>query len=493
MHRKLLGVLRLLSGSSRAKLLKFVNSPYYNESLELSQLLGAVLAYAPDFDGQKMKEEVIYKRLFPDASFDKVVLNRLNSRLFQLVEKFLVAEELRQHPFEAQGLLMGYYLSSGLAPHFESSTRKFKTALSSLPKGHPQRAWYRLMMEEKTAEWEAATDDRSGDINLQAYNEALDHFFLHQKLVLINAMLGRQRVVNCQYDFTWLDQIMAHLSENEYVDWPAIDLYQQVLILQLEPDKLPHYFRLKRSLEQQSKHFLAAEQRAYYSYLESVAKTIFSISDYFEELFSLYQAQLASGALLPEGKLHHTLFKNIVLAGLELGHYVWVEDFIEDYQERISPRSFRTDAYLQNLANLHYYRQEYGKAQQILLQSSPRDIYYKLSQKSLLARIYFENKELDLLAGFLNTFSKFIFDQKKKIAASKVDSYRLFINSCRRLALLLEDSPRSYTSFCANQAISQPDTRVHLQALQRQIAEGPIFYSKKWLLERIELLLGGGS
>lgn len=490
MHRKLLQILQVLSTGERARLMKFVRSPYYNESPELIQLLQIILSHAPDFDAQKMEPDVLYRGIFPKRRFDKAALNRLNSRLFQLVEKFVIAEQVKKGTFEEQRFLMDYYLGSGLLTHFESHLRKLKKELSILKKGDPQRAGYLLMVEKKEAEWQAATDDRSGDMNLQAYNEALDRFFLTEKLELINAMLGRQRVVNCPYNFTWLEEIKRHLADNQYLDWPAIELYKQVLLLQLEPDKLQHYFVLKRSLEQQLDHFSPREQRAYFSYLESMAKSIFSISTYFEELFSLYKVQLDSGALLPGGKLHHTQFKNIVLTGLELGHFVWVEDFIETYQGLIFPRSFRKDAYLQNLANLYYYREEYGAAQELLLQSNPRDIYYKLSQKSLLARIYFENKELDLLAGFLNTFSKFIFDQKKKISSGKVESFRLFINSCRRLASLLEDTPASYTAYCENKPIAQPEARQRIAELQQQIAEGPIFYSKKWLLERIQLLLG---
>lgn|GEM_PF-1428341 len=491
MHRKLLSVLQLFSSAERAKLVRFVRSPYYNENQELTQLLTLVLSHAPSFEIDKTRTKTLFNDLYPGHPFDKRTLNRLNSRLFRLVEKFVTVEQLKKEPFKAQGLLLDYYIEKGLSTHVESKLRRLKADFTSLKKGNNRRADYLLMIEKKRAVWQAARDDRRGDINLQAYNEALDRFFINEKLELINAMLGRQRVINWQYEMTWLEDIRAHLSDHHHPDWPAIELYGQVLSLQLEPDQVSNYFQLKRSLTKHAIDFSPTEQRAYFSYLESAAKAIFSIDSYFEELFSLYKVQLDSGALLPAGKLHHTVFKNIVLTGLELGHFDWVENFIETYRDRVFPRAYRADAYLQNRANFHYYRQEYGTAQRLLLQSHPRDIYYKLSQKSMLARIYFETKELEVLSGYLNSFSKFIFDQKKKIAASKIDSYRLFVNSSRRLCSLLEEHPDSYSAFCQNRAVTHAEVRQGIIELQEQMEQGPIFYSKKWLLEQIQYTLEG--
>lgn len=489
MHKKLLEVLRVLSAKERGRFQKFVCSPYYNEQQELSQLLDAILVYAPEFDADRIDALILFQQIYTGQPFDRQRLNRLNSKLFKLMEQFIVAEQLNGLPQETHHHLLDFYLENGLDKQVEAHFRKLKGEQSKLKKGDPRRIQWQLVIEKKLARWKAARDRRTGDINLQAYNAALDRFFLLEKLELINAMLGRQRVIHVEYQTTWVEEIMQHVANYDYGEWPAIALYAQVLRLQLEPAKMEHYFQLKRFLLQGSQHFLPAEQRAYFSYLEGAAKGIFPISSYFEELFSLYQAQLKSGALLPAGKLHHTVFKNIVLTALELGHFDWVEEFIDSYQDRISPKSFRKQACLQNRANLHYYRKEYGEAQQLLLQSNPRDTYYKLSQKSLLARIYFENKEIDLLLNFLNTFGKFVFDQKRRIAPAKVESYRLFVNSCRRLCHILEESPDSYSDFCRDVPITRSQPLLRLKELQNQIQAGPIFYSKKWLLERIDLLI----
>ncbi|NRB48105.1 MAG: hypothetical protein HRU41_10565 [Saprospiraceae bacterium] len=489
MHKKLLEVLRVLSAKERGRFQKFVHSPYYNEQQALSQLLNAILIFAPDFDAYQIDVPSLFQQVYPGQPFDRQSLNRLNSKLFKLLEQFIVAEQLNGLPQENHHHLMDFYLDNGLEKQVEVQFRKLRGEQSKLKKGDPRRIQRQLIIEKKLARWEAARDRRRGDINLQAYNAALDRFFLLEKLELINAMLGRERVIHVEYQTTWLEEIKQHVANNDYADWPAIELYAQVLLLQLEPTKMENYFRLKRLLLRRSSHFLPAEQRAYFSYLEGAAKSIFPISGYFEELFSLYQAQLESGALLPAGKLHHTVFKNIVLTALELGHFYWVEQFIATYEDQISPRAFRKQACLQNRANLHYYRKEYGEAQKLLLQSNPRDTYYKLSQKSLLARIYFENKEIDLLLHFLNTFGKFVFDQKRRIAPSKIESYRLFVNTCRRLCHILEKSPEGYAAFCRDEPITQSEPLLELKELQEQIQQGPIFYSKKWLLERIDKLI----
>ncbi len=488
MHKKLLGLLRSMSTAEHEKLSKFVRSPYYNERKELTILLEALCAYAPHFDEKAMEPEDLFYSLFPARSFDKSVLNKLNSKLFQLVEQFVVVEQLNKQPFDQHQLSLQYYAGKRLDRHFEAKLRQSKMAFSKLKKGHPTRAKHHLGIQKRLAEWMITQDTRTGDINLQLYNEALDEFFLLEKLPLLNAMIGRQKIINLNYDKTWINEILAHLSAQDYPDWPAIPLLKQVLLLQKKPEQPQHYFQLKRLLNQQAQHFLPATLRGYFTYLENAVKNIFPISAYFEELFALYQQQLELGILLHDGKIHHTLFKNIVLSGLELGHFDWVESFIKEQHAKIVPVISRTDAHYQNLANLYYYQKEYSAAQEMLLQANPTDIYYKLSQKSLLARIYFENKELEVLSGFMNTFTKFIFDQKKKIAATKVESYRLFINSLRQLCHLIEDHPAHLDAFVADQSLSTSEGREKLEKLKTQIESSPVFYSKKWLLERIRQL-----
>jgi len=488
MHKKLLGLLRSLSKAEQEKLSRFVRSPYYNERKELVILLERLYAFAPHFDEKKMDPTDLFYHLFPEGVFDKSVLNKLNSKLFQLTEQFVVVEQLNQQPFDQYQLSLQFYASKRLDRHFEAKFRQAKTAFSKLKKGHPARAQHHLGLQKRLAEWMSTHDTRTGDINLQLYNKALDEFFLLEKLSLLNAMIGRQKIINLNYQKTWINEILAHLSAQDYPDWPTISLLKQVLLLQKEPEQPQHYFQLKRLLQRQAQHFLPATLRGYFTYLENAVKNIFPIAAYFEELFSLYQQQLELGILLHDGKIHHTLFKNIVLSGLELGHFDWVESFIEEQHTKIVPTAFGTDAYYQNLANLYYYQRKYRAAQEMLLQANPTDIYYKLSQKSLLARIYFENKELEVLAGFMNTFTKFIFDQKKKIAANKVASYRLFINSLRQLCHLIEDHPAYIDAFIADQVFSSAAGRAKLEKLKTQIENSPVFYSKKWLLEQIRQL-----
>lgn len=486
MHKKLIALLRTLSGTEQEKMLKFVQSPYFNEREDLSQLLVVILSFSPTFDASECSPAAVFSGLFPHRVFDKTALNKLNSSLFQLAEQFIVQEQLQQDPFEQLQLSLQFYTRKRLERHFEAKMRQVKSNYAKLKQGDPRRARNQLTIEKQLAEWMITQDTRMGDVNLQSYNNALDEFFLLEKLSLLNAMIGRQKIINWAYEFSWTDEILAHLSTNDYPDWPAIGLLKQVLLLQKEPDQPQHYFQLKRLLKQQAQHFPAMELRGFFTYLENAAKNIFPISGYFEELFALYQEQLELGVLFQHGKIHHTLFKNIVLTGLELGHFGWIATFIKDHHGKIIPLTFRKDAYFQNLANLHYYQKEYLEAQQLLLQTNPTDIYYKLSQKSLLARIYFENKELEVLNGFTNTFTKFIFDQKKKIAPAKVESYRLFVNFLRKLCHLIEDHPDHIDAFNKDRPLPPFTAQDKLQQLKAQLDASPVFYSKKWLLERVE-------
>ena len=141
--------------------------------------------------------------------------------------------------------------------------------------------------------------------------------------------------------------------------------------------------------------------------------------------------------------------------------------------------------YLQNKAEAEYHRGNYGKALELLQKANPDDVYYKLKQKSLLAVIYYELREWDALDNFLNTFSKFIFDQQRKIAADKVASYRLFLNAVRKLFRLATGSPETMEALQKRRPVRDRSVLQALSEWRTELTDAPVFYGKKWLLDKL--------
>ncbi|HMN90408.1 MAG TPA: hypothetical protein PKD70_10780 [Saprospiraceae bacterium] len=485
MHIKLLELLRSLPENELLQLDKFVATPFFNDSERVKNLYIFIRQFAPTFDTPKLTDESAFQYVFPERNFDAALQHKLQSQLFKLSEAFLAHRQLMRRPFERDLYVLQFYQEALLSRHVESTLQRLDKQLMHKSVPQIQEIRQRLDLEAARAEWLAKTDKRTGDINLEKLNQTLDDWFLINKLAYLNSMLGRQKIVKVRYELTWLSEILQRLENIDYQRIPAIEIYREILFLQLHPGEPVHYHRLKALLEEYTPNFLPEELRQFYIYLENAAKHIFPITSYFQELFTLYQYQSDTGILYENGSLSHAVFQNVVNAALALQAFDWAAQFIQANQQRIIPAAYRADCYVQNLAALHFFQGDFDEAQHLLLQSNPIDIYYKLSQKMLLAKIYFEKRELEVLENFLATFTKFIFDQQTKIAPEKVASYRLFVNFFKKLLRILSISPDSITTFEYQQPQMDASIVQQLLRLQKQVEKAPVFYSKSWLLHCI--------
>ncbi len=481
MHEKLITLLQKFNAHEIKKLEQFLQSPYFNENQQILSLFYYLKTHYPTFDEKHCSTETAFAAVFPHQKMNKPKLNRLNSELFKLVEKFLVHEYLSQDKDKTQLQLLQIYQHLSLPKHFESTYQRLQKQQDKTPEKDVAYYERQFLMEKTLANFQSQRDDRTGDINLQAMTDALDIYYLLQKLQHWSQMLNRQQIVKIEYDYALKEEIFAFLEASEWQHLPAIALYRQALLLKLHPEKYNHYERFKSLLEKYGEQFNPYEIRAFYTYLENSVKRIFPIDEYYEELFELYSQQLKRGILGKQTPLHHSVFKNVVTVALALQKFDWAADFIEEHQATIVPVAFRQDAYLLNLANLHFAKKEYEQVLDLLLESNSSDVYYKLGEKLLLAKSYFELKELEVLENFLNSFTKYIFDQKDKIAANKVASYRMFINFLRKLIKLLMANIDTYQAFIEDMEIIHKKTKRDLKRWKKQVNAASVFYGQQWL------------
>ncbi|MEZ4883936.1 MAG: hypothetical protein R3E32_04280 [Chitinophagales bacterium] len=481
MHKKLITLLQRLDANEINKLEQFLQSPYFNENQQLIALFYFLKNHYPTFDEKHCSAEQAFAAVFPHQKMDKPKLNRLNSELFKLTEKFLVHEFVEKDKGKFQLQLLQIYQHLSLPKHFESTYQRLQKqqgkALEKDVEYYERQFW----MEKTLANFQSQKDDRTGDINLQAMTNALDVYYLLQKLQHWSQMLNRQQIVKIQYDYALKEEIFAFLDASEWQHLPAIALYRQALLLKLHPSEYKHYARLKELVEEYGGQFNAFEMRAFYTYLENSVKHVFPIDEYYDELFELYSRQLEQGILGKQTPLHHSVFKNVVTVALALQKFDWAADFIEAHHSQIIPASFRQDAYLLNVANLHFAKKDYEQVLDLLLESNSSDVYYKLGEKLLLAKSYFELKELEVLENFLNSFTKYIFDQKDKIAANKVASYRLFINFLRKLIKILMAEIDTYQAFIGDMHIIHKKSKQDLKRWKKQVNAASVFYGQQWL------------
>ncbi len=486
MHSRLTELLQKLPAPELSRIDKFVQSPYFNTHKHITRLWAFYRKYHPDFADNHFNDKGAFQYLFgKKQALDRRKLNRLNSELYKLIEQYICVRELESDRYITDDLLMNFFEKEGLSEHSLSLHQRLRKQLAQHPEGE-QLYFRKLALEKSWSTYLAKRDKRTGDVNLQAYNEALDHHFLIQKLKILALMVNRRQVVHSDYDLSWAKETIAHAEEEKYKTNPTIQLYLCTLKMQQNSTDKRYYDQLKNLIEKWYESFPQDELRSFFAFLTNGVKYHFTTPKYTQELFDLYQKQLEMGVLHQNSKISHGAFRNVVSVGLDLKELEWVERFIDKNKNCISPESYQEEAYLLNLASLRYYQGAFDEAQQILAQLNPSDIYYKLLQRSLQCRLFYEQRELLFLAKFLASFSKYVHDQQEKIAEAKIASYRHFINYLNAFIKMIMESEKAWSAFDQGLPIREAEIMERLKDLIFKIEKESLFYNKKWLLDCIK-------
>ena len=92
---KLLKLISSFDSDELKRLHAFIHSPYFNngqQAPDLQRLFQLIYENAPNFDTAALEKDNIYTRLYPDAEFVKGKLDKLMSRLLNLLMEFIATE-----------------------------------------------------------------------------------------------------------------------------------------------------------------------------------------------------------------------------------------------------------------------------------------------------------------------------------------------------------------------------------------------------------------
>jgi len=428
-NSKLIKLLQCFSKPELNRLKLFIDSPFFNKNLKLKKLMTYINGYAPRFDNVNFTYENAYQQIFSEKKYQKEPIIKLFSKLFDLTEQFIFHDQLKEDSTTKKIALLQFYNQQNLIAYFRSTLKSIRKVQDNAVIKNDIWAFNQLQIEHEYAHFLSANaDNGTGDINLQATNDALDIFFLQKKLKYFCYMKNRQRLVSFPYKLTLEEELNQYAESDVSIQDPIILIWRDAFNLLSHPKSLTAYQQLKSNLIHHSSHIEMSDKRVLFTYLQNMAKFVFE--DFFEELFSLYKTQLKENILYENHFLLPVTFKNIVSVSLRLKEYTWAKDFIERHREKIIPSHKDKDSiYFLCLAILHFSKGEFDEALEILNQARINNLYTKLEERRLRLKIYFEMEYRLLFEDGINSFRKFLSENRKHIATYYLNANRDFLNT----------------------------------------------------------------
>lgn len=483
LSNKLTGLLQSFSRREMTRFREFAFSPYFNKHEGVRALAAYLSEIYPRFDEKSCGREAVFQAVFPGEPHSQARLAVVFTYALRLAKHFLAVEQSEGYPGMQDAFLLEqlrarkqYQLYEGALAKAEEEARRNDSRGSG---------WYYRQYQlasEADQYFNAISERRADDNNLQRKQSFLDRFYLAEKLRDACEMQVRSRILKVGYSDPLREMALAAVESNFEAlgREPAIAMYYWLYRMVSHPDP-SFYFEAMQSLRRHQAALPAPELKAIYNYLQNycIQKINQGDDNFLTEIFNLYKAQLGQGLLLESGLLSEWHYKNIVTTGIRLHEMAWVRDFIEAYRDRL-PEAARDNAYRFNLASYFYASCQYDEVLRLLTQVEYSDLRYNLGAKALLLRTYYDLEEYEALFSLTESFKQYLHRNQLMADVRREGYYNLF-KLTRRAAYLR-----------ANMEYQNPEkSRRELSKLWKSIEKAGAIFNKGWLVEKVENLQAG--
>ncbi len=404
MHKsKLIEIIRALEPKERKHFEDWLLSPYFNKNEQLLRLYKYILKYkSNDFTGKQIAKENTFKYLFKREKYSDQKLRNLMRKLTELLEQFLIYEEMESNKRLQSRLLVIAYQKRFLTKLFQQQVKQAKKELEKLKIKDIEYYYDLYLLEDKLYSFKLRQNDADAGNALQKMTKVLDYHYLSNKLRYCCAMLNMQSVFSVDIEVHLLEEILAYLDNHPLDDIPTIGFYHRLYLLIKNADE-QQYFTLKAMLSGEPE--LAVEELrhihiALFNFCNLELKS--GRTEFLREIFDLFQLGLGLELYVEEGFITPPMFyRNAVMAALRSGELEWAEQFINEYKDKLRPE-IRESLYSYCLAAYYFYKQEYRETLFHLLSFDFQNPYNYIEHKILLAETYYELEEDEALEGLIH-------------------------------------------------------------------------------------------
>ncbi|MEQ8703414.1 MAG: hypothetical protein RIC19_05825 [Phaeodactylibacter sp.] len=463
-------IFRTLSKKEERELRKWLNSPAHNHREDVVELFEYLMAGQHLYEEKFLEKERVFSRIFPEEAYEDAKLRQTMHFLLKSVEEFLIYQEQQSDEVRARMALSSVFRKRRLDRAFQKAINSVKRQQDkSLLRNEKFLRNEYLLQLEKYSFYEGKK--RTAEMNLQDVSDALDLTFIADKLRQACLMTAHQTVYKTKYRIGLLDEILAYVEKENLLHLPAIAIYFYGYKAITSPIGTgeQYFVKLRDAIWEHMHLFPQYELRDIYlmSINYCVAQINAGRDNMRAELFDLYKNGIDNQILIEYDTLSHFTFRNIVNLGTSLKQFGWIQSFIDQYQQFLSPK-YRNTFVQFSMAKLHFTKREYSPALELLAQSDFDDILINLSAKTMLLQIYYELDEYDALESLLESLQ--IYLRRKEVIGYHKANYQNIVRLARRLVRI------------------SPYDKQQVTKLKTDIEQMKPLTEKDWFLQQIDRL-----
>jgi len=454
---------------------KYIESPYFNMN---ESLLSLYDIYAPMIKGQvdeELTKEIIWSIVYPDAKYNDTKYRKLHAELLRVFEEFLAQKMFDKNKALKQNLTLQAVRIKKIEKLYKSVSASSARAIEHSFNRSSEYLYAKYFNEKEKLELYSESEimrkrskNIENEVNIAEIVKYLDEFYISEKLKYYVKLLGWKKMITLEQELNHIPQLEEMIKSKIYEEVPPIQIYDTIIKTQKDQENVDNYFKLKQQVNDFIDYFPDDEIRNIYDALLSFCVRRVNKGDlaFQEETLNVYKGALAKETIFQNGRITPVTFNNIVFFALRTGDYDWAEEFVEQYQEKLSDKD-RVSSVAFSSARIQFYRKNFGKVIELLQEVEMSSAVYTLSSKTILLLSYYELDEFDALDSFINSFRVYLNREKAISDRKKLHSKNLL----------------KYVSKIINLRDSD---KKGIAKLKEELENASGVTSKPWLLEKLE-------
>lgn len=464
-----------LSAKEKNELIKFVSSPYFNNSSRLVLLLRYIKQNRYDFDSVNLTKVNIFSKLFPREKFNSKKLELLISNSVKKINTFVAVNYFLKDDNNLKLSLIRSLRKKKMNKNFSSLSKQLRVELTK--KSTSKVEDYLLLSQ---TEHEIIVSDQyrfffSKNVSYQKSIDNLDYYFALKKFRQAVLILNHKNEVgyDLKYKFRFLEEIIEFVKSNISEiskNHPVIYCYYLIILILNEPLKEDNYFELRNyflanssGIDEELLWDILIEMKNYADNMVKLKR-----EKYIKEIFEIYSELEKKKYFAKPHFINHIDFLNSVTVGLLLKKYMWVQKFITAYKQKLHLDCRDITLNLVK-AEILFHKKNYNSALLCLNNLYYDNYYFYLRIKVLTVKIYYELDETDLLIYTLDALKHYL-KRHEKILGRYSDNTKNFANYVNYL-LKFRYHPKNDLKQVINKVALQSDLT-----------------SKEWVMEKLSEL-----
>ncbi len=352
----------------------------------------------------------LYKAVFVNEEYNDKKLRNTLYAINKHIEKIIAMRFIQENTSLNNYILMNHCFQSNLTKEYNGYLQKLKQKKT----GNSDNLIYEYLSQKIHLEYLEEKKRQFIQEDLIIKDQLLDAFYFKEKLW----NLFEIDVYKNTYSFDYTPNVSEIIQQIDFLGFQFAEsslLFLRLLLLMMKDfDNDAHFYEAINILDVSHESISRKDLRLYYiALINYVIKKLNSgKNEYRDELFRIYTLQIKHNVLLNEKHmLEPYAYKNIITIAFQKKEFMWAKKFIEEYVQYL-PNEVKENAYQYNMANYYYFTKNFQQCLRVLQTVQFTDVYYNLDARSIILKIYFEEKEWNLLFDHCFAFKVYVLRHK---------------------------------------------------------------------------------